>query len=255
MKISVVSGGFDPLHSGHIEYFKSASCHGDMLIVALNSDEWLIDKKGKFFMPFNERKTIIENLTMVEKVISFDDDKYGSCTNALIKVKDMYEGHEIIFCNGGDRDKKNIPEMNVEGIKFEFGVGGNNKLNSSSWILKNYEYDFEERVWGKFFNLFTDNRLKLKELIVAPKKGMSFQRHNYRNEIWFVSKGKCLINFSESDAETYDEIYLDTEESFHVPVKSWHQIINPYDDPCHIIEIQYGDKTSEDDIERLRFYK
>ena len=94
----------------------------------------------------------------------------------------------------------------------------------------------------------------MKELIVAPGKGMSFQRHFYRNEIWFVSKGKCLVNFSMSDHANYEEIYLTTEESLHIPVKAWHQIINPYEDPCHIIEIQYGEKTNEDDIERLRYF-
>ena len=60
MKLSVVSGGFDPIHSGHILYFEAASKLGDKLIVALNSDKWLVNKKGKFFMPFEERKKIIE---------------------------------------------------------------------------------------------------------------------------------------------------------------------------------------------------
>ena len=62
MKISVVSGGFDPLHSGHISYIKSAKKHGEYLIIALNSDEWLVNKKGKAFMPFEERKSVLENL-------------------------------------------------------------------------------------------------------------------------------------------------------------------------------------------------
>ncbi|MGB1530755.1 MAG: adenylyltransferase/cytidyltransferase family protein, partial [Gammaproteobacteria bacterium] len=75
----VVSGGFDPIHSGHIEYFKSAKQLGDHLIVALNSDKWLINKKGKFFMPFHERQTIISNLGIVDEVIDFDDDQEGSC--------------------------------------------------------------------------------------------------------------------------------------------------------------------------------
>lgn len=255
MRIVVVSGGFDPLHSGHIEYFKAAKNLGDHLIVALNSDKWLINKKGKFFMPFNERMIIIKNLSVVDEVIDFEDDDQGSCIKALQKIKSANPSDEIIFCNGGDRGKDNIPEMNEEGIIFKFGVGGNDKKNSSSWILKEWAYDSEERIWGKFFNLFTDHRLKLKELVVAPGKGMSFQRHFKRNEIWFVSKGACEVNFSESSPENTILKKLSTEEVFHVKVGNWHQIINPYNDPCHIIEIQYGDETSEDDIERLSYYE
>ena len=67
MKIVVVSGGFDPIHSGHIEYFKSAKKLGEKLVVAVNSDEWLINKKGKFFMPFSERANIIKNFSFVDK--------------------------------------------------------------------------------------------------------------------------------------------------------------------------------------------
>ena len=86
------------------------------------------------------------------------------------------------------------------------------------------------------------------------KKGMSFQRHFQRNEIWFVSKGKCQINFSKIDAENFQSIELNKEQVFHVEKEAWHQITNPFDEPCHIIEIQYGEKTDEEDIERLRFY-
>ena len=150
MKIIVVSGGFDPLHSGHIAYFKSAKELGDKLIVALNSDEWLVHKKGKFFMPFFERKAIVENISCVDLVIDFEDDEIGSAINALTKVKEMYPDDQIIFANGGDRNKKNIPEMSVDNIKFEFSVGGEDKKNSSSWILKNWQYYYEERLWGSF---------------------------------------------------------------------------------------------------------
>ena len=144
MKIIVVSGGFDPIHSGHISYFKAASKLGDKLIVALNSDLWLTNKKGKFFMPFNERKTIISNLVMVDQVIDFVDDSKGSCINALEKLKQLYPDDEIIFCNGGDRLKSNIPEMSVQGVTFKFGVGGEDKKNSSSWILKDFQFDYED---------------------------------------------------------------------------------------------------------------
>jgi len=257
MKISVVSGGFDPLHSGHIAYFNSAKEYGDYLIVALNSDKWLKDKKEKYFMPFNERKIILENLSMVNRVIDFEDDEDGSCCHALTKIKNEYPNDEIIFCNGGDRNKENIPEMSVTGINFKFSVGGDDKKNSSSWILKKYQYDFEDRVWGSFYNLFSDKGLtnvKVKELIINPKKGLSFQKHFYRNEIWFVSKGACHVNYGEGSSEDAKLIKLKLEETLHIKKEAWHQIINPYDEPCHIIEIQYGEKTEEEDIERLHYY-
>jgi len=137
--ICVVSGGFDPVHSGHIAYFRAAKQLGDILLVALNSDEWLIKKKGKYFMPFIERKIIIENLSMVSEVIDFDDDDLGSASLALIKIKSKYPNNEIVFCNGGDRNSSNSPEQSIKGIRHAFGVGGEDKKNSSSWILKKYE--------------------------------------------------------------------------------------------------------------------
>ena len=150
MKIIIVSGGFDPLHSGHIAYFEDAKSLGDKLVVALNSDEWLIKKKGKFFMPFDERAMIIESLECVDSVMSFKDDEIGSARNALIKAKKIYPEDDIAFANGGDRNQNNIPEMSVDGIEFLFKVGGDNKKNSSSWILKDWQYYHEERVWGSF---------------------------------------------------------------------------------------------------------
>jgi len=140
MKIAVVSGGFDPIHSGHIDYISEAKENADYLIVALNSDHWLSKKKGRPFMEFSERKQILESIKYVDEVIDFDDTD-GSCINALEKIKATYLDASIFFCNGGDRSEENIPEKNVEGIKFIFGVGGTNKKNSSSWILKNWQYD------------------------------------------------------------------------------------------------------------------
>lgn len=254
MKIIIVSGGFDPVHSGHIAYFKAAKNLGDKLIVALNSDDWLINKKGKFFMPFNERKTIIENFSFVDSVIDFKDDEKGSATNALIKVKEMYPNDDIAFANGGDRNKGNISEMSVEGVEFLFSVGGDDKKNSSSWILKKWQYYFEERLWGSFYNLFEDDQVKVKELIVKPGKGMSFQRHFKRHEIWMVSKGSCIVNYSKDDPENKQNIQLNKFDHYLVPLGEWHQITNPFDETCNIIEIQYGEACVEDDIERTEYY-
>ncbi len=254
-KIVVVSGGFDPIHSGHIDYLKSAKDHGDLLIVALNSDIWLTKKKSKPFMPFFERKIILENLSFVDEVISFDDDDLGSCINALEKVKSMHPNDEVIFANGGDRNKENIPEMSVKDIRFIFGVGGSNKRNSSSIILKNWNYYKEDRLWGTFYNLFEDDDVKVKELIVKPGEGMSFQKHFKRNEIWLVSKGKCVVNYSLDTPENRKNIQLDKFDDYHVPVGKWHQIVNPFEETCHLIEIQYGEACVEEDIERVDYYK
>jgi cytidyltransferase-like protein len=254
MKISVISGGFDPLHSGHISYIREASKLGDKLIVLLNSDEWLIRKKGKFFMPFDERLNIIENLSLVDEVIGFEDDEVGSCVSGLREVQNKYKRDEIIFCNGGDRNKINIPEMVLEDIVFEFSVGGDDKLNSSSWILKEWSYPSEDRIWGKFYDLYVGNSVKVKELIIEPGQGMSFQKHQKRNELWLVSEGSCTILHSDSLPENAQSISLKLHDSFFIKKNEWHQIINEESEQCRIIEIQYGEENSEDDIERLFFY-
>jgi cytidyltransferase-like protein len=255
MRIIIVSGGFDPIHSGHIAYFKSARSLGDKLVVALNSDQWLINKKGKFFMPFNERKAIIENFADVDKVISFEDDDLGSATNALIKVKEMFPEDDIAFANGGDRNKGNIPEMSVEGVEFIFSVGGDDKKNSSSWILKKWQYYHEDRIWGSFYNLFEGEGVKVKELIVDPGKGMSFQKHFKRHEIWLVSQGSCVVNYSKDSPENREHVTLNKFDKYIVPLGEWHQITNPFEETCRIIEIQYGEEVVEDDIERIDYYK
>jgi cytidyltransferase-like protein len=255
MKIIIVSGGFDPIHSGHIAYFKSARSLGDKLVVALNSDQWLINKKGKFFMPFNERKAIIENFADVDMVINFEDDDLGSATNALIKVKEMFPENDIAFANGGDRNKGNIPEMSVEGVEFIFSVGGDDKKNSSSWILKKWQYYHEDRIWGSFYNLFEGEGVKVKELIVDPGKGMSFQKHFKRHEIWLVSQGSCVVNYSKDSPENREHVTLNKFDKYIVPLGEWHQITNPFEETCRIIEIQYGEEVVEDDIERIDYYK
>ena len=206
-------------------------------------------------MPFFERKEIVENLSCVDLVIDFEDDELGSAINALIKVKEMHPDDQLIFANGGDRNKENIPEMSVDNIQFEFSVGGDNKKNSSSWILKNWQYYYEERIWGFFYNLFEEEQVKVKELIVSPGKGMSFQKHFKRSEIWMVSKGSCIVNYSKDNPENKQNIKLNKFDHFLVPVGEWHQITNPFEETCHLIEIQYGEECVEDDIERTEYYQ
>jgi cytidyltransferase-like protein len=249
-----VSGGFDPLHSGHINLIKSAKEYGDVLVVLLNSDNWLTRKKGKPFMPFVERRTILENMELVDAVISFNDDD-ETATQGLQAVKDMYgETEQYVFCNGGDRGKDNIPEMAVDGYEFVFSVGGDHKANSSSWILRDWKYPTEERVWGAFSELFCDDAVKVKELVIEPGQGISYQRHFKRSEIWFVSKGTLQVKHSFRHHTAYRIHTLKKDDVFTVYQGDWHQAYNTSDKPCHIIEIQFGSETSEDDIERLEYY-
>lgn len=134
--IVAVSGGFDPIHSGHIKMIYQARTLGDLLIVGINSDSWLTRKKGKFFMPFTERAYIVNSIKGVDSVLSFNDDDNTSC-DFLIKLKNEYPESHIIFANGGDRTAQNIPEMNIPGIEFKFDVGGG-KTASSSEFLKDW---------------------------------------------------------------------------------------------------------------------
>ncbi len=139
-KVVLVTGGFDPLHSGHIAYIRAARELGDVLVVGVNSDEWLTRKKGKPFLSLEERMAVVGELRSVDVLIVFDDSD-GSAVDAIKKVLEMFPGEEVIFANGGDRTLDNIPEMAVESerLTFEFGVGGSDKKNSSSWILANYK--------------------------------------------------------------------------------------------------------------------
>jgi len=137
----VVSGGFDPIHEGHIRLIKAAAEKSGGVILLLNSDEWLRRKKGKNFMNFQTRKIICENLKGVVDVIGFDDADNTAC-DGIKRAREKYPSARLVFANGGDRTKENIPETPAcvkYNVELEFGVGGHNKANSSSWILNNWE--------------------------------------------------------------------------------------------------------------------
>ena len=145
-KVVMVSGGFDPVHIGHVRLFKEAKKLGDKLVVVLNNDHWLQKKKGKEFMPAKERKEIIESFIWVDEVVISKHPKNPkdmSICRELIKIKPH------IFANGGDRDEKdsNDPKSSLYrekqihkkfGIKMVYNVGKGGKVRSSSELLKEY---------------------------------------------------------------------------------------------------------------------
>ena len=253
-RIVLVTGGFDPIHSGHIAYFKAAKTLGDSLIVGLNSDDWLVRKKGRAFMPWNERLCVINNLSMVDEVYTFDDED-GSAKHFIQQVRAHYPDAKLIFANGGDRTAKNIPEMDVQdsNIEFVFGVGGEDKKNSSSWILEEWKAPKTERTWGYYRVLHEIQGCKVKELTVDPGQSLSLQRHKDRTEIWLVAEGECMVEHHGHAVETDEYLVhtpLHTHHEYRIPRTKWHRLFNPYDKPCRIIEIQYGIRCDEEDIER-----
>jgi cytidyltransferase-like protein len=248
LKIVLVTGGFDPIHSGHIAYFKAARELGDKLVVGVNSDEWLTRKKGQPFMSWEERATIVASLHDVDRVINFDDSD-NSAKDAIRKAREIFPGHDIIFANGGDRTKDNIPEMELLkeylNLEFVFGVGGEDKKNSSSWILQEWKAPRVERTWGYYRVLHDVPGTKVKELTVNPGQKLSMQRHQQRAEFWFVSEGVATVKWDEHGHTTIKKHGTDV-----IYKEEWHQLINNTDQPLKIIEIQYGEACDESDIER-----
>ena len=147
-KLSLVTGGFDPIHSGHISYFKRAKDLSNYLVVGINTEEWLTRKKGQYFQSWKERAEIIRHLSMVDAVISWEDNDDSAC-GAIAKCLDIAE--TVVFANGGDRGKDNTPEVEKYGsdhrVQFVWGVGGDDKLNSSSWILHGY-FERQQKLLG-----------------------------------------------------------------------------------------------------------
>jgi len=124
-----VSGGFDPVHIGHLRMIQEASKFGNVIVI-VNSDDWLMRKKGYIFMPFEERCEILEGFTATSSTTYVDDSDNTVC-EALRRIKPDY------FANGGDRKTNNTPEMNVceeLGIEMLWGVGGG-KIQSSSTLV------------------------------------------------------------------------------------------------------------------------
>ena len=242
----LVTGGFDPLHRGHIALLKDAKTQGTNLIVGLNSDKWLSRKKGRPFMDYDERKEILLSLSCVDEVISFNDDNDTACD----AIAQLIQRGDLIFCNGGDRHTENVPEYNLykddDNVKFRWGIGGTNKQNSSSWLLDNFNNPLTERSWGYYRVLYEGKGYKVKELVINPRSSLSMQRHKYRSETWSLVSGYAKVILDK------EEIILTNDNVAHIPINTWHKGINDSNTPAHIIEVWKGERLTEHDIERKK---
>lgn len=252
-RITLVSGGFDPIHSGHIAYFNEAKKLGNDLWVAVNSDEWLVRKKGRPFMSFEERTNIIENLKMVDNVIGFEDDDIGSSNKCIEKILNDYPDVTIVVANGGDRREGAIPELEKYGnhprVEFAWSIGGDDKKNSSSWILKNWEKPTVERAWGKYTILHKGDDWRVKELVFNVGAALSDQRHFKRSEHWHVVDGVIAMRLEDRQGNKTQQLLI-PGDSIDIPTGYWHKAVNMDNRPAKVIEVWMGKELTENDIER-----
>ena len=179
--LCLITGGFDPIHQGHVEYIKSAKEISSYLVIGLNSDDWLCEKELCFHA---DREEVLKSISYVDEVIAFDDSDDSAYDAINICLK---KSKKVIFANGGDRNRQNIPELalfkNNNKVDFMFSVGGDLKIESSSSLTSNFYNNFTKILnsekgvtnfndisspWG-FHNLVIDNKsYKVKILSINP---------------------------------------------------------------------------------------
>ena len=246
-KSVAVSGGFDPLHVGHLRMFQEARKLGDSLTVILNDDNFLLKKKGYIFMPENERKEIIQAYEFVDDVYIH----HPTNKNDLTVCEALKNLRPSIFANGGDRLRTSTPEESLcERLDIEtaYNVGGG-KEQSSSWMVGNARKSIdgllkEYRPWGNYEVLDVGHGYQVKRLYVDPHKKLSLQSHMERDEHWVISKGTATVQVN-------DNKYIIPEgQHVYIPRRNKHRIENESDNPLIIIETQLGNYLGEDDIIR-----
>lgn len=241
IKTVVVSGGFDPLHIGHIRMFQEARKLGDRLVVILNNDNWLLDKKGFVFMPEAERKEIIESYNFVDEVVLTSHTP--GCVDHSVSME-IQAINPQVFANGGDRKAEvDIPEAKTcaeIGCEMIFNIGGG-KIQSSSW-LTNKRQKYEEKPWGNMEMFKSTRNWWVKTLTINPGEEISLQRHLQRSEIWICIEGTGVA---------------DVGGTKHQLVRGYcvwfgpgviHQLSS--EKGCTIVEVAHGENMSESDIKR-----
>jgi len=217
MKRIAISGGFDPIHPGHIAMIEDAKKYGEVYVI-VNSDDWLIRKKGFFFQPWVDRKKIVEAYTPHVHAV---DDSDGTVCEALRRIKPDY------FGNGGDRGKTNTPELAVceeLGIEPIFELGGGKYSSSSALNAK-------QRVmtrWGWYDVILDMHAIKVKMLHIKAGKSLSLQRHGDRSEFFFMPNGEVRMNLPDV----------------------WHVLEATEDQDLDVLEVQVG-ASHEGDIDRI----
>ena len=241
-----VSGGFDPIHIGHVRYLTEAKKLGTELVVILNNDNWLKKKKGFVFMPESERAEVLMGIKAVDRVVISGhkkNDSDASVSKELAKVK------PDIFANGGDRKSEaDIPETAVckkYGIEMIFGVGMGGKVQSSSWLTGNIAGSgiLDVRPWGYMHTYKKDKHFWVKTINVSPGRRLSLQKHNHRAEFWVCVEGTVVAEIGRRKKTLKPGDFV----VFKKGVK--HRLSAP--NGGMIVEVAHGDDVHEEDIIRF----
>jgi len=240
-----VSGGFDPLHIGHVRMFEEARALGGKLVVILNNDNWLMNKKGFVFMPQEERKEVLLSLAAVDDVVITEHELNGEDKSVSLELRKI---RPSIFANGGDRgNKSEIPETAVCeecDIEMVFNVGYGGKIQSSSWLTNgNVNNVVDVRPWGSFEVFKHKPHYWIKTISVLPGKRLSLQKHSKRSEVWTCVDGEVEAEISGTvkKLKIGDTVTLQVGEIHRLSSSSGGTVV----------EVAYGDEVREDDIERI----
>ena len=238
----VVSGGFDPLHIGHVKMFQEAAKLASRLVVIVNNDNFLMQKKGYVFMPIEERIEIIKNISVVNKVVESIDTDLTVCLTLNLLAK---EENVKIFANGGDRrNEKDIPETTVckdNQIDMKFNIGGGKIQSSSSLASQKIK-----KPWGSYNTFEKDKDYLVKIIMVNPGEELSLQSHQHRSEYWLIISGIATVECDGKNSR------LKRNESILIPQGSKHRLSNNNKETLKVLEVQHGDILRESDIIRYQ---
>ncbi len=247
-KVIAVSGGFDPLHVGHLRMFEEAKEYGDKLVVILNNDAWLRAKKGYAFMPEEQRARIIRALKEVDEVVITghkENDPDRSVCSELAKIRPH------VFANGGDRKQENVPEVTAckdLGIRMLFNIGGEKVESSSDLVSRallamgNKAVLTHERPWGSYTLFAEGANYWVKSITLKAGARTSLQRHVDRGELWMCVDGDihAVLGKRSKDMNLFDAVRF--------AAGTIHRLSSIHGGT--ILEIGYG-KCDEEDIERI----
>ncbi len=256
-KVVAVSGGFDPMHFGHVRYLQEARKLGDSLVVILNNDHWLKAKKGFVFMPEKERVEVLEAMSVVDRVVLTKHKK--GMNNASARERsvalELARIKPAIFANGGDRDEKNAADphsslyWDIEvckklGTKMVFGVGAGGKVQSSSWLTKKVASlgTTDIRPWGYMHTHKAEPTFWIKTIHVAPGRRLSLQEHKYRAETWVCVEGEVTAEIGRK------KLHLKPGGVVTFPARTKHRLSS--EKGGAIVEVAFGSHVHEDDIVR-----